>query len=127
MNRFQRVIEILDRAVGGPNASVGFHGAFWRNITRNDFVAKKVFGLQLITVGDGAGSNLVKALKGQPPFGADLADAPTDATFSRMPAGLDPVPPSVIAFLETWINEGCLEDETQTAVAHDMAQDKRAD
>jgi photosystem II stability/assembly factor-like uncharacterized protein len=117
VNRFQRVIEILDRAVGGPNAPVGFHGAFWRNSTRNDVVVRKVFGLPLITVGDGAGSNLVKALKGQSPFGADLADAPADATFSRMPAGLEPVPPSEIAFIETWINEGCLEDDVQTAVA----------
>ncbi|CCE98521.1 hypothetical protein SFHH103_04030 (plasmid) [Sinorhizobium fredii HH103] len=117
MTRFQRVIEILDGAVGGSNASVGFHGAFWRNLTRNDFVAKKVLGLQLITVGDGAGSNLVKALKGQPPFGADLLDAPPDATFSRMPSGLDPVPPSEIAFIETWINEGCLEDEIRIAAA----------
>lgn len=78
MNRFQRVIEILDRAVGGPGAFVGVHGAFWQNITRNDFVARKVLGLPLITVGDGAGSNLVKALKGQLPFGADLPDAPPE-------------------------------------------------
>ena len=72
----------------------------------------------MITVGNGAGSNLVKALKGQSPFGADLPDAPADATFSRMPSGLDPLPPSEIAFIETWINEGCLEDEIdQTTVA----------
>jgi len=117
MNRFQRVIEILDRAVGGPNAPVGFHGAVWRNISRNDFVARKIFGLQLVAVGDGAGSNFVKALKGESPFGADLAEPPPDATFSRMPAGLEPVPPSEIAFIETWINEGCLEDDVPSAVA----------
>ncbi|QIO54609.1 hypothetical protein HA461_25820 (plasmid) [Rhizobium leguminosarum bv. trifolii] len=117
MNRFQRVIEILDISIGGSGAPVGFHGAFWRNITRNDFVAKKVFGLQLVTVGDGAGSNLVKALKGQPPFGADLPDAPADAAYSRMPSGFDPVPTSEIEFIETWINEGCLEDEIRTAAA----------
>ncbi|MHC2585360.1 ferritin-like domain-containing protein [Bradyrhizobium diazoefficiens] len=116
MNRFQRVIEILDRAVGGPNAPVGFHGAVWRNISRNDFVARKIFGLQLVAVGDGAGSNLVKALKGEAPFGADLAEPPPDATFSRMPSGLSPVPPSEIAFIETWINEGCLEDDVPSAV-----------
>lgn len=117
MNRFQRVIEILDRAVGGPGAFVGVHGAFWQNITRNDFVARKVLGLQLITVGDGAGSNLVKALKGQLPFGADLPDAPPEASFSRMPAGLEPVPASEIAFIETWIDEGCLEDDVEPAAA----------
>lgn len=117
MNRFQRVIEILDGAVGGPGTPIGFHGAFWRNTTRDVFVAREVFGLQLITVGDGAGSNLVKALKGQTPFGADLPDASPDATFNRMPSGLQSVPPLEIAFIETWINEGCLEDEIQTVGA----------
>ncbi|MBY5560562.1 YCF48-related protein [Rhizobium leguminosarum] len=117
MNRFQRVIEILDGAVGGPGTPVGFHGAFWRNITRDAFVARQVFGLQLITVGDGVGSNLVKALKGQAPFGADLPDASPDATFSRMPSGLQSVPPLEIAFIETWINDGCPGDEIQTVGA----------
>ena len=75
MNRFEKVIQILDNAVGGPTAPVSFHGAFWRGVTRNDFVAKPIFGLPLITVGDGAGSNLVKALKGETPFGADQGNA----------------------------------------------------
>jgi hypothetical protein len=30
MNRFERVIQILDNAIGGPDASIGAHGAFWR-------------------------------------------------------------------------------------------------
>lgn len=111
MTRFQRVIEILDRAVGGPDASVGFHRAFWRNTTRSDFVARKVLGLPLITVGDGKGSNLVKALKGQSPFGADLPDPPADASFNRMPSGLDALAAPEIAFIETWIDEGCPEED----------------
>jgi hypothetical protein len=110
MNRFERVIQILDDAIGGPDASIGAHGAFWRELTRDQFVAKKVFGLDLIVVGQGASSNLVKALKGESPFGADLPDPPPDASFPRMPAGLDPVSEEDIAFIERWIDEGCPED-----------------
>lgn len=110
MTRFDKVLQILDAVVGGPTAPVGFHGAFWRGITRNEFVAKKVFGLDLISVGNGADSNLVKALKGEAPFGADLASPPPNADFNRMPSGLPPVSPGDIAFIQTWIDEGCPED-----------------
>lgn len=110
MNRFERVLQILDDAVGGPAAPVGFHGAFWRGLTRNQLVAKKVVGLELIVVGDGTGSNLVRALKGEAPFGADLPAPSPEATFNRMPSGRPPVSASDIGFVETWINEGCLED-----------------
>ena len=65
MNRFERVVQILDEAVGGPAAPVSFHGAFWRNVTRDAFVARSIFGLPLIAVGNGTGSTLVKALKGR--------------------------------------------------------------
>ena len=107
MTRFERVIHILDQAVGGPSVNIGVHRAFWRGITRDDFVAKTVFGLALVTPSDGRGSNLVKALKGESPFGIDLPDPPADAQFSRMPAGLPPVPDSDIALIQTWIDDGC--------------------
>ena len=54
MTRYEKVLSILDAAVGGSTASVSFHGAFWRGGNRDEFVAAKVFGLQLITIGDGA-------------------------------------------------------------------------
>lgn len=111
MNRFERVVELLDAAVGGPTAPVGAHRAFWRNISRNDFVIRKVFGLQVLVVGDGANSNILRALKGEAPFGADLDQPPPGARYGRMPAGLDPMPPADIAFIQRWIDEGCLEDE----------------
>ncbi|HEX4610707.1 MAG TPA: YCF48-related protein [Urbifossiella sp.] len=108
MTRFERVIQILDAAVGGPQAGVGFpHGAFWRGITRDQFVAKQVQGLALLAVGDGAGSNLVKALKGESPFGQDLDDPPPGARFDRMPSGRGPVPAPDIAFIQAWIDDGC--------------------
>jgi photosystem II stability/assembly factor-like uncharacterized protein len=110
MTRFDQVVQILNAAVGGADAPVGFHGPFWRNVTRDLFVAKKVFGLALITLGDGAGSNLVKALKGEVPFGADLPDASPDATFNRMPSGRTPVAAADIAFIQKWIDDGCPED-----------------
>ncbi|MEZ6141572.1 MAG: YCF48-related protein [Zavarzinella sp.] len=108
MNRFQRVQEILDTAVGGPSAPAGPHSAFWRGITRDEFVAKKIFGLELITVGSGAGSILIKALKGETPFGADTGN--DEADYNRMPSGRDPVPNEDITFIQQWIDEGCLED-----------------
>ncbi len=110
MNRFQRVREILDEAVGGPDAPVGFHGAVWRGTTRDQFVTIKVFGKDLVVVGDGAASNLVLALKGQSPFGADLPEPPAGASINRMPSGRDPVPAESIAFIEQWINDGCPDD-----------------
>jgi photosystem II stability/assembly factor-like uncharacterized protein len=111
MNRFEKVVEIIDNAVGGPVVPVGFHGAFWRGVSRSDFVTKSIFGLPLISVGDGANSNLVKALKGESPFGADVGNP--DADFNRMPSGLPPVPSEDIAFIQRWIDEGCLEDELE--------------
>jgi hypothetical protein len=110
VNRFERVIQILDNAIGGPDATIGVHGAFWRGLTRDQFIAKIVLTLQLIAVGQGASSNLVKALKGEAPFGRDLPEPPPGARFPRMPAGLDPVAAQDIAFIEQWIDEGCLED-----------------
>ena len=31
MTRDERVLQILDEAIGGPGANIGVHGAFWRN------------------------------------------------------------------------------------------------
>ena len=63
-------------------------------------------------MGDGAASNLVLALKGQSPFGADLPDPPAGASINRMPSGRDAVEPQSIKFIEQWIDDGCPEDET---------------
>lgn len=113
MTRFEKVIGILDNSVGGPAAPVNPpHFAFWRGLTRDTFVVKKVLGRPLVSVGDGAGSTLVKALKGETPFGADIGNQ--EADFNRMPSGLPPVADEDIAFIEKWIDEGCLEDEVET-------------
>jgi len=108
MNRFRQVKDILDNAVGGPDADVGAHGAFWRDVSRDQFVALSVFNRPLLTVGDGSGSNIVKALRGEAPFGKDIGTP--GATIPRMPAKMDPVPPEQIDFISTWIDDGCPEE-----------------
>ena len=111
MNRFEHVIQILDTAIGGPSANIGRHGAFWRGLTRDQFVAKQVFLEDLLEVGQGAASNLVKALKGEAPFNRNPPDPPPDARFRRMPAGgFPPVPAEDISVIEQWIDDGCPDD-----------------
>ena len=110
MGRFKRVVDILDEAIGGPEASFAAHGPFWREVTRDDFVTLKVENRDLLVVGDGAASNLVKALKGEAPFGDDLDDPPPGAILPRMPVGLDPVSDDNIRFIESWIDDGCPDD-----------------
>lgn len=106
MTRFDRVKELLDLAVQGD--SIGAHGAFWRNLNLEQFLQRRVQGRFLITLGNGAASNIILALRGQAPFGADIGT--TGAIFRRMPAGMGPVPDDHIAFIEQWINDDCPED-----------------
>jgi hypothetical protein len=103
--RYQQIIDILDAAVGGSAAAIGAHGPFWRGKTRDEFVAASVFGQKLLVVGDGAGSNIIKALSAQAPFGTDVGTP--GATFRRMPAGRPPVAADKIAVIKQWIDDGC--------------------
>src|SRR5262249_33736983 len=112
MTRYEHIIAILDNAIGGPGSSIGAHGAFWGAISRDQFIAKKVFSLPIIEVGHGSTSNLVKALKDEAPFGADLPVPPTGASWPRMPDGFPPVPAADIAFIEQCIDDGCPDDKT---------------
>jgi hypothetical protein len=110
--QFRRVVAILDAAVRGFR--VGAHHNFWRNCTRDQFVQLSVFGLPLLTVMpdgsfDAAGSNLIKALRGEPPFdGPDKAEAPQ---MPRMPAHRPPLAPADLAFVQQWIAAGCPDDD----------------
>jgi photosystem II stability/assembly factor-like uncharacterized protein len=106
MKRFERVVQILDEAIGGPGASIRRHGTFWRGLSRDEFVAHVVFGRPLVVVGQGADSNLVKALKGVEPFDG--------SPLRRMPAGMPPVPAQSIAIIERWIDDGCPDDAAQS-------------
>lgn len=107
MTRLDQVKEILDRAVDGE--VIGAHGAFWRNKTRDQFVQTRVFGRVLLVPGQPANSNILKALRGLPPFGSDVGAA--GAIFRRMPAGRAAVAAEDIALIETWIADGCPDDQ----------------
>lgn len=103
-NRFARVKEILDAAVGP--VPFGAHGPFWRGLSRDQFVQHAVFGFPLLVIGNGQDSNLVKALRGQNPFGKNIGTP--GAIFNRMPSrNLDPVAPADIDLIEQWIDDGC--------------------
>lgn len=120
MNRFAQVKGILDTAVGGPDAPVGGpHGPFWRRLTRDEFVAFELFGQSLVTLGDGDGSGIAKALRGQAPFGQDTGTP--GAQFRRMPAGRQPVPSDQIALIASWIDDGCPEEDQPPPVAVELA------
>jgi hypothetical protein len=107
--RLDRVREILNAAATNGNPSHGGAGRFW-NLPRDGFLQAVVYGLNVIeTQGDnrGARSNLIKALKGEPPF--DGAD------FERMPLNRPPVGAADIAFIQQWIDDGCPEDPLSPA------------
>lgn len=107
MAGFRDIQDALDRILGeGPPPN---HGSFWRGVSRDEFVAMSVFGLEIVTVGDPGASNLVRALRGQAPFGSDLDDPPPDAFLRRMPAGRPPASEEDIALIEGWISSGCPE------------------
>ena len=100
---YDAIIKILDDAVN--NADIGKHGRFWKGLTRDEFVAANVYGYPIISIGKPADSNLVKALRGIPPFGSDAGVS--GATFRRMPAGMPPVADNDIKTIEDWISSGC--------------------
>jgi len=52
---FADIVKLLDTLVPVP---IGAHGNFWQNVTRDQFVAKKVFGKILVTPGNPKTSNL---------------------------------------------------------------------
>ena len=115
MDPYKRVVEILDNAIGGPNVNIGIHGAFWRGLTRDQFVARQVQGIPLVVVGDGAASNLIRALRGKSPFGDDLDPPQPNSRYDRMPSGLPPVAAVDIDFIQKWIDDGCPTTRAVTA------------
>jgi len=119
MKRYDRLKQILDEAIGGE--SIGAHGAFWRPLSREEFLLRKVFGRAVVTPGDPDASTIVKAVEGRAPFGSDTGTV--GATFRRMPAGLPPLPAEHIAFLRSWISDGCPDDEFVEPAPHGVEID----
>ena len=110
MKRFDHVVEILDTAINHQTA-IGAHGTFWRGKTLQQFITLTVRGETLLMPGNSADSNIIKALRGLSPFGADLNPPPPDAFYDRMPAGRPPVAADAIDFIAKWIDDGCPDDE----------------
>jgi len=101
MTAFKDIQKILDDAVGGDN--IGAHGPFWRNITRDQFVAKNVFSCPILfrdATGKlvGKDSLLIQILRG-PVKDCKGKNRP------QMPFGFDPVPADQIATIEKWIDD----------------------
>jgi hypothetical protein len=108
IRRFERVKEILETAVLGE--TIGAHGNFWRGIDLAGFIGLSVFGRKLVQPGSAADSHLVKALRGEAPFGRDVEPRPPGAIFRRMPAGRPMVDAESIGFIADWIDAGCPDD-----------------
>lgn len=112
MTTYAEILTMLDVVIAGQD--IGAHGPFWRTLSRDEFVAFKVFGVIPLLATDAAGkfdpleSNLIKALQGRNPFSRDLGDP--DARFPRMPAGgLPPMSDPDIETIKNWISAGCPE------------------
>ena len=105
MTKYSDIQNILEEAIQN-SPSIGAHGTFWRNISRDEFVSKKVFGCQIIVRhGEtfvGAESPLVKILR------APIVCEEND--FPQMPAGgFDPLPEVKIQTISDWIDAQCPE------------------
>ena len=96
---FEDVVSLLDHAVGGSHVSVPPpHDAFWRNVTRDEFVQLVLPGGPIITPNDGAGSRLIQSLRGQ--------------GILKMPLFGPGLNPSEVRAIEQWIDYGCPEEPT---------------
>jgi hypothetical protein len=101
--KFRDVQIILDDAiVNAPD--IGFHGTFWRGVTRDEFVVMAVFGCSIIHTDAngkfiGSESPLVKILRGDIDCGGDF--------FPQMPFGFEPVSEEKIQIISDWIDTQC--------------------
>jgi hypothetical protein len=87
---FAKVQRILSEELRGFPLQGLVHDQFWQ-VSENEFLTAAPAGIRAIKPGDGASSNLVKALRG-PDFGR------------VMPAGRAPLDNSRIAFIAQWID-----------------------
>jgi hypothetical protein len=111
---FRKVARLLDEGVRG--FGIGAHHNFWRGCTRDQFVSMSVFGNPLIAARpdgsfDAANSNLIKALRGEPPFDAPESNEGIPSHYPRMPAHHPPLAPESIEYIFNWIENGCPDSE----------------
>lgn len=108
MLKYSDVQKMLDDAIGGANVNIGFHHAFWRTQTRDQFVAYSYRQVRLIVSGDPNASGLVWALEGTSPFGKDDKPVPVPgATLNRMPDGGPYMSTDNVKLIRDWIQASC--------------------
>lgn len=100
--RYGKVQALLDAVAGESRPSHQGFERFWRLPLREFLAIGGIYGVTLVVPGDGAGSGLIQALKGEPPFGPD--------GMPRMPMNRPPMAAADIAFIEAWIDDGCPDD-----------------
>jgi hypothetical protein len=100
--RFPDIQKILDDAVEGQD--IGAHGPFWRDITRDEFVAKKVFNCPIIFSENGTfvgpRSPLVQILQ-------NPIECPAERDRPQMPVGFPAVPADKVQVISDWIDAQC--------------------
>jgi hypothetical protein len=104
--RFTRVQEILERAAGDGFPFHEGQERFWNRPLADFLALPPIYGVDLIAPAGpdrGARSGLIKALKGERPFGPG-------GQFPRMPLNRPPVAPDDIAFIQKWIDDNCPDD-----------------
>lgn len=128
VTRYERVVEILDRAAAGSESDYGGAGRFW--VPLSNLLDARVHGVQMIAPeepaeqacsccapaqsggppfpGRGAKSGLVRGLRGQAPF---------DGTqFPRLPWGGSAVAPDDIELISNWIDDGCHDPQRELSL-----------
>lgn len=101
---FADVVSLLDGLVADRAGHLGFHGAFWRGVSRDVFVnTPPIRDIVPIVVGDSANSGIVQALRGEGSF------SPENGCLSRMPVDGPFLTREEIDAIARWIDRGCPE------------------
>jgi len=102
LGRFEQVRRILNAATGFGRPSHEGNARFW-NLPLNEFLSTVLEGDSIVAPPGpdrGKNSNLVKVLKGEPPFNTSIYP---------MPRNRPPIDPEYIEFIEKWIDDDCPE------------------
>lgn len=114
-SRYARVKAILAAAAGNSTADYDGLGKFWEK-PLDELLAAKLFGVRLIAAGPAAAccgggsrsasSGLIQGLRGEPPFDG--------SRFPPLMWGGSRVADEDIAFIASWIDDGCPSDDKGT-------------
>lgn len=100
--RFPDIQKILDDAVN--NEEIGRHGPFWRNVTRDEFVGKVVFGCPILHTEEGkfvgSKSQLVTILR-------SAITACNQNLRPQMPVGFPRLSEEKAQIISDWIDAQC--------------------